>query len=135
MKKLLITGCSKKKSNIPGRAKDVYQGQIFKKCLELATKKNYDLRILSAKYGILNPNTIIYAYENVIKNKTDVTNLFNLIHDKFEALQSQYQKILVVMGKKYRDVIESWFDERFEIMEGRDYCDYVKKIKERIMEG
>lgn len=73
MKKLLITGCSKKKSETPGMAKKVYKGNLFRKCLELATKWNYDLLILSAKYGLLNPNDMIHPYEKVIKSKKEAT--------------------------------------------------------------
>ena len=50
---LVISGCSQKKLSYPAPAKDLNQGQLFKAIKELTTQNQFDLKILSGKYGII----------------------------------------------------------------------------------
>ena len=43
--------------------KDLYTGVIFKKSLNLANRIGGDILILSGKYGLITPDTIIEPYE------------------------------------------------------------------------
>jgi len=54
--------CSKSKSPYPCKAKLLYKGSLFKKAFKLATLKKYEVYILSAKYGLLEPEEQISPY-------------------------------------------------------------------------
>jgi hypothetical protein len=59
--------CCAQKSDKPGRARDVYQSDLFKKSLawcENATRHSHaPIVILSAKYGVLEPDDWIEPYD------------------------------------------------------------------------
>lgn len=71
MEKIALVGCSAKKlgKNNPTQkylAKDIYQGQNFKKSLEEGISKlscSSDYYILSGKHGLLNPKDEIEYYD------------------------------------------------------------------------
>ena len=59
----LIISCSQTKTTlIHGKARDIYAGILFKKCVAFAQKYNLRLFIISAKYGLISANTNINTY-------------------------------------------------------------------------
>lgn len=61
---ILIIQCSMTKSNLErGPARDIYIGQVFKLGLKFAEKFGLRVLILSGKYGIIEPDTIIWNYD------------------------------------------------------------------------
>ena len=61
---IAFVACSKTKSSRVCKARELYQGPLFKKAFYHA-KKNYEyVYILSAKYGVLHPDDIISPYHN-----------------------------------------------------------------------
>ncbi len=64
---LLIIQCSMTKSKLAeGPARDIYIGQVFKLGLKFAQKFGLRVLILSGKYGIIEPDTIIQNYDQVL---------------------------------------------------------------------
>jgi hypothetical protein len=61
--KIAIIGCSKSKQNYTCRADEMYTGTIFQKSYEVAKQITDNIYILSAKYGLLKPDTIIEPYD------------------------------------------------------------------------
>lgn len=109
-KSLLIVNCSKKKLETPAKAKDLYTGQFFRGVKQLSEKLDFDLAILSAKYGLLNANQIIEPYDQIIKSKKDIQELQKKIRSKFSNLLENYNEIILFMGKKYRMVFSQYLD-------------------------
>ena len=74
MKTVILIACGKDKKKEASKAKDLYQGSYFKKTLEytyiLSKQYKADIYILSAKYGLLELNTIINPY-NFTLNDVD----------------------------------------------------------------
>lgn len=103
-KTLVITSCCKRKSQDPGRAMDVYQGQLFKQVKSLCEDHGYNWRILSAKYGLITPDAWIYPYDQKM-NLARAMELRADIAPELEDLWEFYPKILVIMGHLYRTVI------------------------------
>lgn len=72
--KITILSCSKKKYPLSEgetiEAKDLYQGQIFRKSYIYAHKflKPDRIYILSAKYGLLKPSDRVCIYDETLKN-------------------------------------------------------------------
>lgn len=64
--------CCKSKNNITAPAKYVYCSNLFKQSLRYAKSLNPDsIHILSAKYGIINPDTVISPYNVTINDMTE----------------------------------------------------------------
>lgn len=69
----LILACSKKKlaTTKPIPAKDLYQGAVFNYGQQYAAKKGWDVYILSAKYGLIQQETLIEPYNDKLKTTYD----------------------------------------------------------------
>jgi hypothetical protein len=59
---ILLISCSKLKSDKPGRARDVYTGDVTRLGIGFAEKFKLRPLILSAKYGIIGIDEIIEPY-------------------------------------------------------------------------
>ena len=103
---LIITSCSFKKRNYKTNASDLYKGHLFKKVKKFARSNNFDFKIVSAKYGLLNPKDIIEPYDRTISNKKDVLNLQKKVISELLGSISNYKFVLIIVGSKYRKVLE-----------------------------
>lgn len=63
MKSIAFIACSKTKRSVPCKARDMYQGALFKKSLQYCLQNYDEVYILSAKYGLLQLDDIIAPYE------------------------------------------------------------------------
>jgi cytoplasmic iron level regulating protein YaaA (DUF328/UPF0246 family) len=71
MKRIILISCVKDKLKTPARAKDLYTSDLFKKSYRYAQLLNPDnIFIISAKYGLLEPEQIIEPYDETLKNKS-----------------------------------------------------------------
>lgn len=103
-KRLLIMSCGKAKSEKPGKAIDVYTGpnfQMVKKYLK--TNNGLDVKIISAKYGIIDYKDRIFPYELKMSEKS--ATIYRQIgkqfsHDGFGS----YRDIFIVGGEIYQSV-------------------------------
>ena len=82
---VIIIGCSKKKLSRSAKAKELYQGTLFKRGVALAEQDGRPWYILSGKYGLLDPDEIIDPYDSFIdmdlrKAEELLTKKFNSIH-------------------------------------------------------
>ena len=75
---LIITSCTKSKrgynDSVSSLAKDMYQGELFKKVKSYSETMGFDYVIISAKYGVLHPVDNINGYEMQLKTRLDVEN-------------------------------------------------------------
>jgi len=126
---LVITGCTKNKCELPEgttiAAKDLYQGTLFKKVRFFCERKGYDYRILSAKFGLLGPEDQIPKYDQMLKNKQDIAAIKPSVEHNLKELLSDYDIILVIAGKNYREVMGNIIDERFVIVKSRGIGDLL----------
>ncbi len=116
---MIIAGCSQKKFNYAAPAIELNQGQLFKSIKKLAKAHNFDLKILSGKYGLLDPNQIISPYNQKIRTKQDVLRVRRIITPKLIEIYRDYDLIIVMLGKKYLEVIEPLIDNKFLILYDR----------------
>ena len=106
---LVITSCTSSKLNYAAPAKSLYQGVLFRKIKKIVNYNNLDFKILSAKYGILDANDIIKPYEKELKNKKDILELRKRVIPNLKSIEEDYELIIIIMGKKYREVLEPLF--------------------------
>lgn len=105
-KTLVITGCCKEKLDHATPAKDLYQGRLFKLVRQYAELNNLDWVIISAMHGLVRPEQVIEPYEAQIKTIADVKRVTALVMPVLGTFWGDYAKIIVIMGKKYRQVID-----------------------------
>ena len=116
LKVLVLAGCSQKKLNYPAPAIELNQGQLFRGIKKLTMSNNFDLKILSGKYGLLDSNEIIAPYNQKIRTKKDILRIRRRIFPKMLKTTEIYDLIIVIMGKNYREVIEPLFNDKFIII-------------------
>jgi len=138
-KVLIIIECSKEKlgytGSIKAPAKMMYQGRLFKTVKEYAETMGFDYVIISAKYGLVFPNEIIEGYEKVLKTAEDVERIRPIVEEKLKPILTNYKKILVIAGEKYRDVLRNLWDARFVTIKSKGYGDLCRIIKILIPKG
>lgn len=61
--RIALIGCGSAKLSTPAKAKDLYCGPIFKITRLCAERISNSWFIISAKYGVISPNTIIMPYD------------------------------------------------------------------------
>ena len=132
---LVITGCTKEKlgfdESTKTQAKRMYQGRLFKTVRDYCEAMRFDYVIISAKYGLIFPDEVIEGYEKVIRTKEDIENIRSLVEERLRPLLKNYDKIVVIAGKRYREVLKNLWDERFVWVKSRGYgdlCSIVKRV-------
>jgi len=110
---LVLTSCSFKKKHVKSaiKAKELYEGDFFKKVKNFASLNNFDLKIISAKYGLVDSNDSISYYDLQIRKKSDIENLRKIVIPKMEKIIPLYDKILVIMGENYKKIVMSPSDK------------------------
>lgn len=105
MKNLLLISCSqrKKKTDNPISAWDLYDGVIYRVLKKnLIDFTNLDVLILSAKYGLIQPQEIITWYDQKMTRKRAV-ELKSEVEKTWKKINvERYKNIFVCLGVNYR---------------------------------
>jgi len=141
-KTLCIITCSEQKiwdkhkdqKNIPKKAKEAYTGKITKLGIKFAEKFfNGNYAILSAKYGLLNPDELICNYNLHIKNlcKKEREELINKIKNQIkEKNLNTYDEIIVIAGSDYLKIVKEVFkDKKIYVIRDWQNKKYGEKVK------
>ena len=135
-KVLIIAACSATKlgstSDTKAKAKDMYQGRLFRLTRKLAEKNNWPYVIISAKYGLLLPDDEIEGYEKFLKNKKDVEEIKPKVIPKLKEIIKDYDIILGIVGGQYKKVIEELVDDKFIFIKSKGYGDLCSKVEAMI---
>ena len=60
---MILVGCSGPKLSAPAEARDLYTSALFRKCRAYAERSGSSWLILSALYGVVEPDRVIAPYE------------------------------------------------------------------------
>jgi len=135
-KVLVITGCTKEKlgcnSSVKAPAKQMYQGRLFKTVRKYCETMGFDYVVISAKYGLIRPEETIEGYEKVLRTKGDVERIRPVVEERLPPLLKNYDKIVVIAGKQYREVLKNLWDETFVAVKSRGYGDLCSIVKRAI---
>ncbi|MEV7228330.1 DUF6884 domain-containing protein [Polymorphospora sp. NPDC051019] len=104
---LVIVPCGSAKLDHPAPAADMYTGSYHRACRRAADRIGGRLLILSARYGLLNPNTVIDPYDLRMNQPGAVT---------VPTLRAQARRMGI-------DVADS-----VTVLAGRDYADPVTAV-------
>ena len=135
MRVLVLIACSKRKADRPRKAKELYLGRLFQEAKQFAERRGYEYRIISAKFGLIDPDTIIAPYDQTIRTKEDLLRVRELVLPRLEKMMERFERIIVFGGKKYRQVLEPLWDERFTFVKSKGYGELCKKIHEATFGG
>jgi hypothetical protein len=130
---LVITGCTKEKlgydASTKAPAKQLYQGRLFKSVRKYCEAMGFDYVIISAKYGLVRPYEKIEGYEKVLRTKEDIRKIQPLVEKRLKPILKGYERIVVIAGKKYRDVLQNLWNHRFATVKSKGYGDLCRIIK------
>lgn len=115
MKTLCLIGCTKSKHKNKMQAKELYmKSNLFRLCRKWCENKDYDYVIISAKYGVLEPDIKIEYYDETFKgNKKLVNEKTWVITKQLSSYVNKYDKIIVLCGKDYIDTFKSIVNSKF----------------------
>lgn len=104
---LVLVSCTKQKRSVPCRARELYTSTFFRLVRQLVERRDADWQILSAKYGLLNPDARIEPYELTLNSMPVARRrawadqlLFELL-----PLASNYDRVVFFAGQKYREFL------------------------------
>lgn len=104
-KKLLVMACGKLKTETPGKAIDVYRGQSFGMVRKYLKQNNHiDIKIISAKYGLLDFRDPIYPYD-IKMNKLNSSIYREAYFNYLAEMAINHENIFVIGGKNYRSIL------------------------------
>ncbi|MCL4418420.1 MAG: hypothetical protein M1308_18845 [Actinobacteria bacterium] len=105
MKRIILISCVKEKLKTPAKAKDLYVSDLFKKSYRYAQLlKPGNIFILSAKYGLLEPEQIIEPYDETLKTKssTEIREWSKkVIKALKEKIDLEKDEVVILTGNKY----------------------------------
>lgn len=150
MKRFVLISCSDKKSPKKAKARDIYQGDLFKKSLAYAEKKIKadNIFVISAKHGLLpldkeiEPYNVTLSYlspkqkakkpETKVLNATEREKLAKkVLYQLREVVDLESDEIIFLAGKLYRNLIPSSI-KSFIPMEGYSRGEQLQYLKNQL---
>jgi len=113
MSSCIVIPCCKPKRTGKCKASDMYQSPLFKRAKKTALRSGLEWFILSAKYGLIKPDTIIEPYEKIMKSNgglafylTDKKDILTakerkVIKTAANSILANYSRRIYLMGKVY----------------------------------
>lgn len=104
-KKIALVACVGKKNSIPMPAQDLYISDWFRKASAYAMRVADEWYILSAKYGLIAPDTVIEPYDETL-NRMPVAERRAWAKRVLENLDRVLQpgdQVVILAGKRYRE--------------------------------
>lgn len=112
---MYLVSCVSKKLDHPAAAKDLYVSDWFKKARAFveAEAGDDDWLILSAKYGLVEPQERIAPYEKTLK-KVPKAGRQQWAEDVYEELMyylAPGETVVIMAGEYYREFLVPWLEE------------------------
>lgn len=103
-----LISCGKEKLSSAAPAQDMYQGDLFKKAWAYAEATYDQCYILSAKYGLLEPNQIIESYDLTLKDmdRKARREWADKIYEQIKKRCVLDNVFYIHAGKLYREYLE-----------------------------
>lgn len=103
-----LISCVSKKKSIPSKACDLYISPLFQKSKKYAQQRCEKYMILSAKYGLLNPQELIEPYNMTLNdlNKSERQSWADKVFLKLKENLTKETKIIFLAGENYRHFLE-----------------------------
>jgi hypothetical protein len=105
MARIGLISCVSKKRFKASRAEDLYDSALFLKSREFVKQRCDKWLILSAKYGLVDPDQIIEPYEDTLNTKSVAKRLewANRVWQELQSHVAQGDDIIILAGERYRE--------------------------------
>ena len=115
MKYVFLVSCVKKKQKRRAPAKELYCSDLFKKSRKLAEATKCPWFIVSAKYHLLHPDTIISPYEKTLKKmyKKERKDWAEKVRKQMLEELPRAEAIVLLTSKPYYEFLMPYLQERF----------------------
>ena len=137
-RKIALVACVSKKNSMPMPARDLYISDWFRKASAYATRVADEWYILSAKYGVVPPDTVIEPYDETL-NRMPVAARRSWARRVLEDLDRVLQSgdhVVILAGVKYRENLVNPIQEmgcNVEIpMQGLGFGEQKSWLKQRL---
>jgi cytoplasmic iron level regulating protein YaaA (DUF328/UPF0246 family) len=108
LKTIGLVSCGKNKVNYETEAKNLYAGDLFKKSRKYSETNHDEWFILSALYGLLDPNKVIEPYDKTLLNATKAESI-EWAESVFNSIKEKYTNdavIYIYAGAAYRKFLQ-----------------------------
>lgn len=114
MRVIALVGCGKAKRNAPSYAKDLYTGTLFRKARRYAERHSDAWFVLSAKYGLLEPNRIIAPYNETLNDIAPALRdaWAQRVMGQLSPELERGDYILCLAGRAYMEYLQPLLEER-----------------------
>lgn len=103
-----LVSCGKSKAESRCRAEKLYTGGLTQKGIEWMKRNCQTWFILSAKFGLLHPDTVIDPYDTKITdlNKEEIARWSAKVFGQLKAAHVENKDLLCIAGKEYFQALE-----------------------------
>lgn len=100
--RVALVGCGKAKKAEPAAALHLYTGRLFRASVDFATATHDETFIVSAKHGLVRPETILRPYEHSIADEADPASWGRaVVRDLQQAMSGAPIVVTLLMGNRY----------------------------------
>lgn len=108
MTTIALVGCAAAKLRRPAPARELYTSQLFRKAAAYAEANSDRWYVLSAKHGLVAPDTILEPYDMKLGHKSGppIWDWATRVHDQLETelwtIGEPLAELLILAGEQYR---------------------------------
>lgn len=104
---LYLLSCVSRKRGRPAPAKDLYTSDWFRKARAYVERNNGRWKILSAEYGLVDPEAVIAPYERTLNNMriADRRLWAAQVMSELQPLLAGVDRVVILAGERYREFL------------------------------
>lgn len=113
--RLFLVSCVSKKQASASPAKSLYQSLLFNLARAWVEREEAPWYILSAKYGLVHPDTEIAPYDETL-NRMGVAQRREWaarVETQMDDMLPEADKVVIFAGQRYREYLEGYLRRRF----------------------
>lgn len=109
-RKVTLIGCAKEKRTTACPARELYVSQLFNATSAWAEKHSDKWFILSAKHGLVHPDTVLEPYDVTLNDMAapQRREWARMVMAQLDPLLIQFDQVNILAGRKYRENLEAW---------------------------
>lgn len=110
MSKLALVSCVSQKASNPLPAKDLYTSQWFRSARRYTESLGIDWLILSAKYGVVEPDRVISPYNLTLNrmNREQRAKWAVKVYKELAPYLVTVDTVIILAGERYREYLPGW---------------------------
>jgi len=119
MSNLFLVSCVSKKCQMPSPARDLYVSPWFLKARAFVERSGMPWFILSAKHGLVVPDTTIQPYDETLKNlpRDGRRAWAQRVISQMQSMLPQADTVIILAGMRYREFLMDYLQSTFPRVE------------------